>query len=256
MPSVLLPGLDATTWQQAEGPGPAAVSWARGRLAGHDVVAAVWDFAVMGGTFGERDATAWVDACGAAERARVPLIAVTSSGGTRVQEGIPGLAGMARATIARERLSAAGVPVIAVVGQPTAGGVWVTVGSRADVRIAVRHATVGFAGPRVVEAVTGVHVGDDSHTAESALAAGLVDVVVAAEGVEAIVVRLLSTLSAEAADVEGLARSGAPAVVGDRDPWATVESARRPRRWSAGSLLAGLVSDAVPRAAPHGDTTA
>ena len=255
MPSALLPGLAADAWHQADGPGPAAVSWAHGRLGGGAVVVVVWDFAVMGGTFGERDATAWVDACAAAEAAAVPLVAVTSSGGTRVQEGIPGLAGMARATIARERLAAAGVPVIAVVGQPTAGGVWVTVASRADVRIAVRHATVGFAGPRVVEAVTGVHVGERSHTAESALAAGLVDVVLPADDVEAAVVRLLDALAPARAAAVGSAPPPPPSIE-DRSPWAAVEAARRPRRWSAGSLLAGLVTDATPLAAPLGDATA
>ena len=100
------------------------------------------------------------------------------SGGTRLQEGVAGLVGMARATIGMHRLAEAGIPHIAVADQPTTGGVWVTLGSRADLRCAVEGAIVGFAGPRVVEAVTGELPGPDSHTAASAFHAGLVDALV------------------------------------------------------------------------------
>jgi acetyl-CoA carboxylase alpha subunit len=155
-----------------------SVRWGRATLGGSAVIIVCWDFEVLGGSFGELDAGAFLAAVDASIRARRPLVSLLRSGGTRLQEGVAGLVGMARATIGVHRLAESGIPHIAVADQPTTGGVWVTLGSRADLRCAVAGATVGFAGPRVVEVVTGEKPGPDSHTAESAYAAGLVDALV------------------------------------------------------------------------------
>ncbi len=173
-----------------------AVRWGRAALAEHEIVLVVWDFEVLGGSFGELDAGSVLAAVDAAVRARRPLVSLLRSGGTRLQEGVAGLVGMARATIGVHRLAEAGVPHISVADHPTTGGVWVTLGSRADLRCAVRGATVGFAGPRVVEAVTGTPPPPDSHTGDSAYAAGLVDAVVDPPQVRQWLDRALSALDA------------------------------------------------------------
>ncbi|MBC7373815.1 MAG: acetyl-CoA carboxylase subunit alpha/beta, partial [Frankiales bacterium] len=125
-------------------------------------VAAVWDFRVFGGSFGEDDATTLVAAAAEAVRRRVPLITLVRSGGTRLQEGMAALVGIPRARLALLDLAAAGLPHLSVADAPTTGGVWISVASAADLRVAVEGATVGFAGPRVVEAVTGVRPVDGS----------------------------------------------------------------------------------------------
>ncbi|OHV49772.1 acetyl-CoA carboxylase subunit alpha/beta [Pseudofrankia sp. BMG5.36] len=155
-----------------------AVWWGEGPVAGVDCVVAVWEFGVYGGSFGEVDAAAFAAAAEHAATTRRPLLSFLRSGGTRLQEGVAGLVGLPRATLAAAGLDEAGVTHVAVVDHPTTGGVWVTIASRADLRCAVAGATVGFAGPRVVEAVTGAPPGADSHTAEAAWRAGLVDAVV------------------------------------------------------------------------------
>ncbi len=155
-----------------------AVRWGRATIGASSVIVVCWDFDVLGGSFGELDAGAFIAAVDASIRARRPLISLLRSGGTRLQEGVAGLVGMARATIGVHRLAEAGIPHIAVADHPTTGGVWVTLGSRADVRCAVVGATIGFAGPRVVEAITGKAPGPDSHTAAAAYEAGLVDALV------------------------------------------------------------------------------
>ncbi len=154
------------------------VRYAIGDIGEHHVVAAVWDFTQYGGSFGELDATAFVDAVDRAIQYSEPLVSFVRSGGVRLQEGMAALVGMPRAQLALQRLAQAGVPHLAVADHPTTGGVFVSVVSRADLRVGVRGATVGFAGPRVVEALTGAAPGPDSHTAESAYAAGLLDAVV------------------------------------------------------------------------------
>ena len=209
-----------------------AVRWGRATIGASSVIVVCWDFDVLGGSFGELDAGAFLAAVDASIRARRPLISLLRSGGTRLQEGVAGLVGMARATIGVHQLAEAGIPHIAVADHPTTGGVWVTLGSRADVRCAVEGATIGFAGPRVVEAITGTAPGLHSHTAASAYAAGMVDALVAP------------------ARCRPLARPGA------RSPGDTAHPHRARRRRCQNfpsATVPGQVSAARERPRPHGE---
>jgi len=253
----LLAGLPLRSAPRDDATAPASVSWAPAEVGGHEVVVAAWDFAVAGGSFGERDATSWVDAAEYAASTARPLVALVRSGGTRLPEGVRALVGMARATIARQRLAAAGVPLLAVADAPTTGGVLVTVVSRADLRCAVAGAVVGFAGPRVVEAITGTPPGADSHTAESAAAAGIVDAVVAPGHILDWLARALTALSGR----PELTPSGAgadespPRPQPPADPWSQVLAARAPGRPAAGALLDALLDGAVRLSAPRADAS-
>ena len=219
-----------------------AVRWGRATVGASAVIIVCWDFDVLGGSFGELDAGAFLAAVDASIRARRPLISLLRSGGTRLQEGVAGLVGMARATIGVHRLAEAGIPHIAVADQPTTGGVWVTLGSRADLRCAVEGAIVGFAGPRVVEAVTGELPGPDSHTATSAFHAGLVDALVSSSEVTHWLDRALAAF--ESPHVRTVTAPAVPPLP-ERDGWEQVRAAReRPRR-DAGELLGVLLDDAV-----------
>ncbi len=244
--------------QTAPGPGQSAVGYAPATLTGgFDILLVAWHFGVAGGSFGQRDASTWAAACALAEELRRPVVAVTSSGGTRLTEGAVGLLGMARATLARDRLAAAGLPLIVIAAPPTTGGVWVTIGSRADLRCAVAGGIVGFAGPRVVAAVTGAFPGPESHHAESAGAAGLVDAVLQPDAVGP---WLLATMAALAPPCP----PGAPAVAaadsatGESEPddWDQVVRTRSVDRPAAGNLLDALLGpDVIDLAAPRGDRT-
>ena len=175
-------------------------------------------------------------------RARRPLISLLRSGGTRLQEGVAGLVGMARATIGIRRLAEAGIPHIAVADQPTTGGVWVTLGSRADLRCAVEGAIVGFAGPRVVEAVTGELPGPDSHTAAAAYHAGLVDALVEPSEVIDWLQRALTAL--ESPNVLTVT-APAPPELPERDGAEQVRAARERPRPDAAAVLQSLLADPV-----------
>ena len=214
-------------------------------------VAAAWDFTAYGGSFGEDDATALVEAARLAVRERVPLLTLVRSGGTRLQEGMAALVGIPRARLALLELAAAGLPHLSVADVPTTGGVWISVASAADLRVAVEGATVGFAGPRVVEAVTGVLPGKGSHTATSAYAAGLVDAVLPGEEVPGWLERALRALTAEPREVPPPGAAAAPV---ERTGWEQVQAARARTR-SGTDLLALLLEDRVPLRAPGGDET-
>jgi len=130
----------------------------------------------MGAAAGEKIARAFLRAT----ELKVPVVALTSTGGARLQEGMVALIQMGRTTSARCAHAAAGLLTAAVFRSPTTGGVYASWGSLADIRAASAGAVLGFGGPRVVQQVTGQLPPPISHTAESAYAGGLVDAVVGA----------------------------------------------------------------------------
>lgn len=256
--------------------GRPALWWGTGPVEGVDAVVAVWDFAVNGGSFGEADAGAFADAAAAAVAGRRPLVSLVRSGGTRLQEGVAGLVGLARVSLSLAEVAAAGLPHVAVSDQPTTGGMWVTVGSRADLRCAVLGATVGFAGPRVVAAVTGeAPPAGASHTAAAAHAAGLVDAAVAPAAVASWLRRALDAVAVPArvlpaartpdqpastdadGDRAGIAdnsradasRAGSGPVPA-RGGWEQVLAARTGQRRHAGDILDGLFPAGVDLTGP------
>lgn len=236
-----------------------SVRWTAGMLGEHEVVLVVWDFSVQGGSFGQRDAATYLEATGYAVDTGRPVVALVRSGGMRLTEGLAALAGMPRAVIARQRLADAGVPLIAVADQPSTGGVYVSVIARADVRAAVRGSIVGFAGPRVVESVTGFAPGPDSHTAEAAFASGLVDSVLDPGEAKAWLIETLDALGGRPELPLGAAASaaeqlGEPALT-ELPPWEQVLAAREPERPSAAQLIERLVQGGVALSAPSGDKT-
>ncbi len=210
------------------------------------LVAAVWDFGAYGGSFGEDDAGALVAAAELARSTRTPLLTVVRSGGTRLQEGMAALVGIPRARLALLALARDGVAHLSVADAPTTGGVWISVVSGADVRVAVEGATVGFAGPRVAEAVTGVRPAPGSHTAGSAAAAGLVDAELAPHAVEGWIRSVLAVLtgapSTSGAPAAARAPADEPAV--PRSGWAQVQAARA-RTESGRQVLDRLLTDRV-----------
>jgi acetyl-CoA carboxylase alpha subunit len=130
----------------------------------------------MGAAAGEKIARAFDQAAAR----RLPVVAVTATGGARLQEGMLALVQMGRTVAARGRHASAGLLMAAIYGSPTTGGVYASWAALADVRAGLSGATIGFGGPRVVELVTGQPPPATSHTAESAYAAGRLDAVLPA----------------------------------------------------------------------------
>ena len=226
-----------------DGPASAAVRAGVFELGDQAVVAVVWDFGVQGGSFGADEADVFVSAAGLAARDRLPLVSFLRSGGTRLQQGMHALVGIPRALLALRELAAAQMPHVAVVDHPTTGGVWV-VGAAADVRLGVAGATVGFSGARAIEAMTGVTLGPGANTAESGLAAGLVDDVVDGDDVPNRLDAVLAALAPDRPEPLGLP---APVPVPGRHGWQQVEHSRTVGRLDGAALL-GLL--AGPGATP------
>jgi len=136
------------------------------------------DFETFGGTMGAVAGEKIVRSFRRAVDRRLPVVAVTRTGGARMQEGMAALIQMPRTVAAVDEHARSGLLSAIVYRSPTTGGVFASWASLLDVRAAEPHATMGFAGPRVVRQVTGAAPPAWSHTAESAHAAGLVDALV------------------------------------------------------------------------------
>ena len=207
------------------------------RIEGRDVEIATFDFGFFGGSMGEASGERLARAMERAAEGNKPFVLRTATGGARMQEGMRSLVQMPKVVAARIELARAGVPFIAVLGHPTTGGVLASLGGLADVTFASEGATIGFAGPRVAETFMGRALGENSHTAASALANGLVDEVVDQSSERSAVARVLAVMESDApADV------GAPADadVAPDDAWDAVAAARAETRLNPATALGDI----------------
>ncbi|MBQ7999833.1 MAG: acetyl-CoA carboxylase, carboxyltransferase subunit beta [Ruminococcus sp.] len=110
---------------------------------------------------------------------RLPVVGFTVSGGARMQEGLLSLMQMAKTSAAVKRHSDAGLLYIAVLTDPTTGGVTASFAMEADIILAEPGATVGFAGKRVIEQTTKKTLPKEFQTSEFVLKHGFIDKIVA-----------------------------------------------------------------------------
>jgi acyl-CoA carboxylase subunit beta len=212
-------------------------------LAGSKFELAVFDFSFIAGSMGEVAGERLARALERAVEKRTPFVLVTSTGGARVQEGMVSLIQMPKVVAARVELANANVPLIAVLQNPTTGGVLASIAGLADIAAAVQGAILGFAGPRVVERFTGSPVANTSHTARSAFVCGLVDALIAPDERREWLHTVLSTFAADRPQPAPPPNSASPAQA-EMDSWESVESARSPER-PTGPQLARTVSDGI-----------
>ena len=113
----------------------------------------------------------------AAEK-RLSVVGFTVSGGARMQEGLLSLMQMAKTSSAVQRHSQAGLLYLAVLTDPTTGGVTASFAMEADITLAEPGATVGFAGARVVEQTTKKALPKGFQKSEFVLEHGFIDKIV------------------------------------------------------------------------------
>ncbi|MBR6106708.1 MAG: acetyl-CoA carboxylase carboxyltransferase subunit beta [Oscillospiraceae bacterium] len=107
----------------------------------------------------------------------LPVIGFITSGGARMQEGIFSLMQMAKVSGAVKRHSEAGLLYIAVLTDPTTGGITASFAMQGDIIIAEPKALIGFAGQRVIEQTTGEKLPAGFQRAEFQLEHGFVDLI-------------------------------------------------------------------------------
>ena len=146
-----------------------------GELDGERVGIAVMDFDYMGGSMGSAVGEKITRLIEEAIKQQIPVIAVTASGGARMQESVLSLMQMAKTSCAVAKMNEAKLLYISVLTEPTFGGVTASFGTLGDIIIAEQGARIGFAGRRVIEQTIRQKLPADFQTAEYLLKYGQVD---------------------------------------------------------------------------------
>ncbi len=127
----------------------------------------------MGWIVGERVARLFE----AAAAQELPAVIFCATGGARMQESLVSLMAMPKSAGAACKLRDAGQLYISVLTDPTYGGVTASYAFLGDIILAEPQASMGFAGPRVVE-VLGLSMPMDVQTAEFQYRHGMIDMIV------------------------------------------------------------------------------
>lgn len=122
----------------------------------------------------------------------LPVVGFTVSGGARMQEGILSLMQMAKTSAAVRRHSEAGLFYLTVLTDPTLGGVTASFAMDGDIIMAEPGASIGFAGPRVIEQTIRKKLPQGFQTAEFLLEHGFVDLIVPRPQQKETIARLLA----------------------------------------------------------------
>ena len=112
-----------------------------------------------------------------ARKESLPVVGFCVSGGARMQEGVLSLMQMAKTSGAVKRHSDDGGLYIAVLTDPTTGGVMASFAMEGDITIAEPDALIGFAGPRVIEQTIRQKLKEGFQRSEFLLEKGFVDMI-------------------------------------------------------------------------------
>ncbi len=166
-----------TQYQKSSGEKDALIAM-QGKLKDMPIVAAAFEFNFMGGSMGSVVGERFVRAVNVCLEHDMPFVCFCASGGARMQEGLFSLMQMAKTSAALTKMSESGLPYIAVMTDPTMGGVSASFAMLGDINVAEPKALIGFAGPRVIEQTVRQTLPEGFQTSEFLLEHGAVDMIV------------------------------------------------------------------------------
>ena len=166
------------------------------------VVVACFEFEFMGGSMGSVVGEKLARAGLRALERNEPLLIVSASGGARMMEGIFSLMQMAKTSAVLAQMNEAGLPYIAILTDPTTGGVTASYAMLGDANLAEPGTLIGFAGPRVIEQTIKQELPDGFQRAEFLLEHGMLDGIVDRRRMKREVSRLLRHMTGRPAPEE------------------------------------------------------
>jgi acetyl-CoA carboxylase carboxyl transferase subunit beta len=172
-----------------------AIINALGRMGSHDVVLSVMEYKFIGGSMGAVVGETIARAVDRSLATRKPLIIVSSSGGARMMEGIASLMQLAKISAGLAKMDDEKIPYIAVLTDPTTGGVTASFAMLGDLNIAEPGALIGFAGPRVIEQTIRQKLPEGFQRSEFLLQHGMLDAVVTRKEMKQYIIRALDFMS-------------------------------------------------------------
>ncbi len=230
-----------------------AVVTGTGTIGGSPVLLIVLDFGFMGGSMGcvvgEKVALAMEHAA----KRKNPVVAVVTSGGARVQEGVLSLMQMAKTSIATNQIHSKGLPFISVLANPATGQAYASFANLADFILSEPGAIVGLAPMRIIKESSDKPLPGGSHTGESHLEHGMVDAVVHRVQLRDILGVLLDLLDAQYKLTAKRGNRGSQASereVPKTEAWRSVQLARHKSRPTSLDYIDRIVDSFVEL---HGD---
>lgn len=122
----------------------------------------------------------------------LPILGICTSCGVRLQEGLGALMQMAKITVAVREHSDKGNLFIALLTDPTLGGVSASFAMSADIILAEPDSTIGLTGRKLVERFGGEKIPDNFQKAEQLLQCGCIDCIVERQEQKRTIANLLS----------------------------------------------------------------
>ena len=150
----------------------------KAQINNNKIIAGFMNFDFMGGSMGRAVGGDIVKGALEATSEKCPYILFTCSGGARMQEGIVSLMQMPRTVAAIELLNHNHIPYIVILTEATTGGVTASFAMLADITIAEKGSTIGFAGKRVIQDTIREELPVDFQKAEYLQDHGMIDIVV------------------------------------------------------------------------------
>ncbi len=219
-------------------------------IAGTPVMLIVLDFGFMGGTMGCVVGEKVTLAFERAVKRGLPTVAIVTSGGARIQEGVLSLMQMAKTVAAANRLNEAGLPFISVLANPATGQAYGSFANLADIILAEPGAIVGFSSLRVIRRASDEPLPSDTHSAESHLEHGMIDAVAQRSDLRSVIGVLLDLLGARYRLAEMNGGRAAAASSPRPQAWTSVQMARHESRPTAADYLSRMLGHFVEL---HGD---
>jgi len=189
-----------------------AVIVGSGTIEGIPAIVASMEYGFIGGSMGVVVGEKITRAIERAIDTRMPVVIVCCSGGARMMEGARSLMQMAKICGALARLDRERLPYIAVLTDPTTGGVTASFAMLGDLNIAEPKAQIGFAGPRVIEQTIRQKLPEGFQRSEFLLEKGMIDLVVDRRELKGVIARALRFMGAgrAAVPVAAVAQAAAP----------------------------------------------
>jgi acetyl-CoA carboxylase carboxyl transferase subunit beta len=198
-------------------------------IGGTSVVVIVLDSSFLGGSMGVVVGEKVTLALELAARKKMPCVAMVTSGGARIQEGVLSLMQMAKTTLATRALHDKGQAFIVVLSNPSTGQVLGSFASMADIIFSEPGAHIGFAPLGDLREVDGKRI-DLEHTAEAYLERGHVDAIVERENLKHEIASVLDLISPEFRLTSSRRAGSDNPAIRPREAWEMVKLARRPDR--------------------------
>lgn len=149
-----------------------------GKLGEHRVCLGALDFGFLGGSMGSVMGERFTRLVEKATRERLPVVIISASGGVRLHEGTVSLMQMAKTCGALARHGQARLPFFSVLTDPTMAGVLASFASLGALILAEPAAMIGFANPKVINAIRKAELPPGFQTAEFLRERGLIDAII------------------------------------------------------------------------------